>query len=139
MSANLAISELAAAVERPIAEAVGLPNRAYTSPECFRLELERIFAPSWACLGHACDVPQPLHHFHRWVAKRLAAAVRPPEPRVRRPARARPSRGIRSGAAPGRHRRRDGRAASDQATASGHRQGARSGAATRIQSFTASA
>ena len=59
MSANLAISELAAAVERPIAEAVGLPNRAYTSPEFFRLELERIFAPSWACLGHACDVPQP--------------------------------------------------------------------------------
>ena len=59
MSMYLAISELAAAVERPIADAVGLPNPAYTSPEFFRLELERIFAPSWACLGHACDVPQP--------------------------------------------------------------------------------
>ena len=53
MTTNLAISELTGAVDRPIAEAVGLPNRAYTSPEFFRLELERIFAPSWACLGHA--------------------------------------------------------------------------------------
>ena len=58
MTANLAIPELAAAVERPVAEAAGLPNRAYTSSEFFRLELERIFAPSWACLGHAADVPR---------------------------------------------------------------------------------
>ena len=59
MTTNLAIPELAAAVERPVAEATGLPNRAYTSPDFFRLELERIFAPSWACLGHAADVPRP--------------------------------------------------------------------------------
>ena len=59
MTTNLAIPELAAAVERPVAEATGLPNRAYTSLEFFRLEGERIFAPSWACLGHAADVPQP--------------------------------------------------------------------------------
>ena len=59
MTANPAISELAAAVERPIAEATGLPNRAFTSAEFFRLELDRIFAPSWACLGHASDVARP--------------------------------------------------------------------------------
>ena len=59
MSTNLVIHELAATVDRPIAEAVGLPNRTYTSPEFFQLELERIVAPSWACLGHTCDVPQP--------------------------------------------------------------------------------
>ena len=58
MPTNLAISELAAAVERPIAEAVGLPNRACTSHGFFRLEIERIFAPSRAYLGHACCVPQ---------------------------------------------------------------------------------
>ena len=59
MIADVVISELAAAVERPIGEAAGLPNHAYTSPEFFRLELDRIFAPSWACLGHAADVPVP--------------------------------------------------------------------------------
>ena len=59
MAMNLAISDLAAAVERPIGEATGLPNRVYTSPEFFQLELDRIFAPSWACLGHAADVPRP--------------------------------------------------------------------------------
>ena len=56
---SLAISELVAAVERPIGQATGLPNRAYTSAEFFRLELDRIFAPSWACLGRASDVSRP--------------------------------------------------------------------------------
>ena len=59
MTTNLAIAELTTTVERPIEEAKGLPNRAYTSPEFFRLELDRIFAPSWACLGHAADIPRP--------------------------------------------------------------------------------
>ena len=59
MTTYLALPEISAAVERPIEEATGLPNRAYTSPDFFRLELERIFAPSWACLGHAADVPRP--------------------------------------------------------------------------------
>ena len=58
MTADLAIPELSAAVERPIGEATGLANRAYTSPEFFRLERDRLFAPSWACLGHAADVPR---------------------------------------------------------------------------------
>ena len=58
MTENLAISELAAAVDRPIETAAGLPNRAYTSDAFFRLELERIFAPSWACLGHGSDIPR---------------------------------------------------------------------------------
>ncbi|MCY4451785.1 MAG: aromatic ring-hydroxylating dioxygenase subunit alpha [Immundisolibacterales bacterium] len=58
MTVGLAISELVAAVDRPVGDAAGLPNRAYTGTEFFRLELERIFAPSWACLGHAADVPR---------------------------------------------------------------------------------
>lgn len=56
--AHLAVAELAAAVDRPIEQATGLANRAYTSPEFFALELERIFAPSWACIGHAADIPR---------------------------------------------------------------------------------
>ena len=59
MTTHLALPEISAAVDRPVEEATGLPNRAYTSPDFFRIELERIFAPSWACLGHAADVPRP--------------------------------------------------------------------------------
>ena len=40
-----------AAVERPIAEAQGLPNWLYTEAEAFRLEREQLFAPTWACIG----------------------------------------------------------------------------------------
>ena len=58
MKTDLGISELAAAVDRPIEEAAGLPNRAYTSDAFFRLESERVFAPSWACLGHGTDIAQ---------------------------------------------------------------------------------
>ena len=59
MTTHLALPDISAAVVRPVAEAAGLPNRAYASPDFFRLDLERIFAPSWACLGHAADVPRP--------------------------------------------------------------------------------
>lgn len=59
MTADSTVSGMAAAVDRPIGDAVGLPNRAYTCPAFFQLERERIFAPSWACLGHAADVPRP--------------------------------------------------------------------------------
>ena len=57
MTSNRTIVELAAAIERPIEEATGLVNDAYTSEDFFRLELERIFSPSWACLGHGADIP----------------------------------------------------------------------------------
>lgn len=59
MTLERTIVELADAVERPIGEATGLANGAYTSEELFRLELERIFAPSWACLGHGAEIPLP--------------------------------------------------------------------------------
>ena len=59
MIASAALSEITAAVERPIGQATGLPNPAYTSAEFFRLELDRVFASSWTCLGHASDVAQP--------------------------------------------------------------------------------
>ena len=53
------MAELVAAVDRPVGQATGLPNHTYTSPEMFDLERERIFATSWACLGHAADAPRP--------------------------------------------------------------------------------
>jgi len=40
-----------------ITHAHGLPNQAYTDPDFFRTERERIFTPTWAALGFAGDVP----------------------------------------------------------------------------------
>ncbi|MEM7237155.1 MAG: aromatic ring-hydroxylating dioxygenase subunit alpha, partial [Pseudomonadota bacterium] len=45
-------------VTRPVAEARGLPNEFYTSPELFELEKERVFFRNWAALGFVSDVPE---------------------------------------------------------------------------------
>ena len=52
-------SEALAAVQRPTAQARGLPNAAYTSEAAFRLERERIFTRTWSCIGVASDVREP--------------------------------------------------------------------------------
>ena len=59
MTPERTVMDLAGPINRPIEEAVGLPNGWYTSEERFQFELERIFAPSWACLGHGADIPRP--------------------------------------------------------------------------------
>ena len=59
MIANTALNAISAAVECPIGQATGLPNLVYTSTEAFELELDRVFASSWACLGHGSDVARP--------------------------------------------------------------------------------
>jgi len=41
-----------------IADAHGLPNHAYTAPDFFRTERERVFTPTWAALAFASDVPE---------------------------------------------------------------------------------
>ena len=51
--------DLARDINRPTAEAAGLPNEAYTSEGFLMLERERLFAPTWTCIGHACTVPEP--------------------------------------------------------------------------------
>ena len=48
-----------AAVDQPIEHAVGLPNEVYTSPDFFARERETVFAPGWACVGFASDMPEP--------------------------------------------------------------------------------
>ena len=45
------------AVTRPVAEARGLPNEFYTSPEIFELEKRKVFFPNWAAIGFDSDVP----------------------------------------------------------------------------------
>ena len=46
-------------INRPTADAAGLPNEAYTSESFLTLEREHLFSPSWTCIGHACTVPAP--------------------------------------------------------------------------------
>ncbi|MEM7292524.1 MAG: aromatic ring-hydroxylating dioxygenase subunit alpha [Pseudomonadota bacterium] len=42
---------------RDTADATGLPNDAYVSPDFFQLEREQLFAQTWVCIGNACAVP----------------------------------------------------------------------------------
>ncbi len=53
-----ALADLAA-VDRPIEQARGLPNWLYTTAAGWSLERERLFAPTWACVGFGKDVPAP--------------------------------------------------------------------------------
>ena len=43
----------------PIEKATGLPNWFYTSEESMAEEKEKVFAPNWAGIGFAKDVPEP--------------------------------------------------------------------------------
>lgn len=47
-----------AAVQRPIAEARGLPNEAYTDPDGWIVERDKLFARTWTCIGFASDLPK---------------------------------------------------------------------------------
>lgn len=47
-----------AAVQRPISEARGLPNGAYTSDAHWAAERDRLFARTWICIGFAGDLPR---------------------------------------------------------------------------------
>ena len=46
-------------VRRPVAEANGLPNAHYTSPETYAEEREALLFSQWAGLAVAADVPEP--------------------------------------------------------------------------------
>ncbi len=45
-------------LDRPAAQARGLPGHAYTSEEFARQEQSRLFARTWACAGYAHEVPE---------------------------------------------------------------------------------
>jgi choline monooxygenase len=47
-----------AAVKRPIAQARGLPNDAYTSEAHWKAERDKLFARTWTCIGFASDLPK---------------------------------------------------------------------------------
>ena len=57
--AELIGHEAIARIGRPLPEAAGLPNLAYTSAEFLRLENERLFAHSWVLAGLESDLAEP--------------------------------------------------------------------------------
>jgi choline monooxygenase len=56
-SASLTPERLAE-VLKPIEAATGLPNVAYTSTACFRLEREAVIAPTWAGIAFTDSIPE---------------------------------------------------------------------------------
>jgi choline monooxygenase len=46
-----------AAIDRPISDATGLPNQAYTDPGFFAFERDRLWADTWVCIGFASETP----------------------------------------------------------------------------------
>jgi len=57
-AAEDAASTLVEGVDRPIAEARGVGNAAYTEPAFLAFEREHVFGPTWACVGTGADVPR---------------------------------------------------------------------------------
>jgi len=58
LNPRCALPDVYAAVQRPIGEARGLPNDAYTSDAHWAAERERLFARTWTCIGFASDLPE---------------------------------------------------------------------------------
>ncbi|MEN8183890.1 MAG: aromatic ring-hydroxylating dioxygenase subunit alpha [Myxococcota bacterium] len=51
------------AVRKPATAASSLPPRAYTDPEVYALEVERIFMKEWLCVGRTDQIPKPGDYF----------------------------------------------------------------------------
>jgi len=54
-----ATHDIVAALDRPTELAENLPRAAYTDPDFFRLELERVFGRNWTYVGAAGEMPKP--------------------------------------------------------------------------------
>ncbi len=51
------------AVQQPLSQAYTLPPQAYTSPEIYALEKQKIFRKNWICVGRAEEIPNPGDYF----------------------------------------------------------------------------
>ena len=51
--------ELLDRVQRPLADAHGLPNACFTDPALFALEQRKVLAANWSGIGFAKDIPNP--------------------------------------------------------------------------------
>jgi phenylpropionate dioxygenase-like ring-hydroxylating dioxygenase large terminal subunit len=67
----------------PFESAHALPAGAYTSEHVFSLELQRIFAQEWVCVGHVSQVPAPGDYLATDFRNEPIAVVRNCEGRIR--------------------------------------------------------
>jgi Rieske 2Fe-2S family protein len=71
---------------RPViaaSEAMTLPQRYYTDPDCFRREMEAIYFDMWLCAGRTSQIPKPGNYFVRRIANASVVIVRDDEGKVR--------------------------------------------------------
>src|ERR1700682_1893935 len=68
------------AVQRPTAQATGLPSIAYTSPEFLKLEQDLLFAPGWVYAGRAAEPDKA----GEWPAGKMRGKAADPSAQSRR-------------------------------------------------------
>ncbi|MGA7436390.1 MAG: aromatic ring-hydroxylating dioxygenase subunit alpha [Solirubrobacterales bacterium] len=61
--------------QRPLARASMLPPAAFTSPEVFEWELEKIFTDGWICLGHVSAVQEQGKYLMREIGSSSVVVV----------------------------------------------------------------
>ncbi len=64
-------------------EAMTLPQRHYTDPDCFQREMEAIHFDMWLCAGRANQIPNPGNYFVRRVANASIIIVRDEQREIR--------------------------------------------------------
>jgi Rieske 2Fe-2S family protein len=64
-------------------EAMTLPQRYYTDPECFQREMEAVWFDMWLCAGRANQIPNPGNYFVRRVANASIVILRDEQGKVR--------------------------------------------------------
>lgn len=74
------IAEIAAA---PMEKARAMPPGIYTSPAIHALEMERIFAREWICLGRAAEIPNPGDYLTYKIGEQPVVALRQKDGGVR--------------------------------------------------------
>lgn len=86
--------QMAAAAERPLERAVTFPARAYTDPEHYRFEVDRVLKRQWLSVGHASQVPEPGDFFNVDLLGEPMVVVRGKDDVVRVLSRVCPHRGM---------------------------------------------
>jgi Rieske 2Fe-2S family protein len=64
-------------------EAMTLPQRYYTDPDCFQREMEAIWFDMWLCAGRANQIPNPGNYFVRRIANASIVILRDEQGKIR--------------------------------------------------------
>ena len=75
--------ERLAGARRPLPSATTLPSEAFTSPDVYQAEVEKLFFGGWLCVGRADQVPEPGDFFTLDLLEERLLVVRGEDGRVR--------------------------------------------------------